>query len=125
MTRRLTAAEWIARRKERQTKCCITKGCNGIGTRRGLCRQCYMWYPYDQYMAGAPVQGRKLRSDGYVDIQVDGVWCLEHRAIIMKELGRRLTRSELVKHVNGCTADNRRENLVLKTRAEAYRDKET
>jgi len=81
-----------------------------------------MWYAYDQFIAGAPVQDRKLRSDGYVDIKVDGVWCLEHRAIIMKELGRRLTRSELVKHIDGDNANNARANLVMKTRAEAAKE---
>jgi len=72
-------------------------------------------------VAGAPIQGRKLRSDGYVDIQVDGLWCLEHRAIIMKELERRLERHELVIHLNGDNADNNRDNLLLTTRTDVAR----
>lgn len=116
MTKRLTAQEWIARRKSRETKPCITKGCQRPGTRRGLCRQCYMWYPYDCYIAGAEPTDRKLRSDGYIDIQIEGLWCMEHRAIIMREQGRRLETREIVKHLDENRSNNVRANLLLTTR---------
>jgi len=51
----------------------------------------------------------------------------EHRAVMEKHLGRKLSRFELVHHMNGDTRDNRLENLKLVTpvehMAEHHRDK--
>src|SRR5215510_636860 len=111
MTKKLPTWKLAANRKERKTKPCITRGCTNKGTRRGLCRSCYYWYPYDCYIAGCEPTASRLRSDGYVDIQVEDLWCLEHRAIIMRELGRRLERNEMIRHKDGNRSNNERSNL--------------
>lgn len=116
VTKRLTAREWAERRQDRKTKPCIIRGCQRPGTRLGLCRQCYRWHPYDNYIQGAEPTERKLRSDGYVDIKVDGLWCMEHRAIIMREEGRRLSHAELVRHLDENRSNNERSNLLLTSR---------
>lgn len=88
-----------------------------------------MWYPYDCYIAGIEPTARKLRSDGYVDIQVEELWCLEHRAILMRIKGRRLERNELVRHIDGNRSNNDPANLRLavsndyKEAANARRDR--
>jgi len=57
----------------------------------------------------------------YRQVFHDGRYIAEHRAIIEKELGRRLTRRETVHHVNGNKLDNSRENLQLIDRADHAR----
>lgn len=60
-----------------------------------------------------PDGSRYLRSDGYVDLKVDGIWVREHRHVVQLQLGRRLERHERVHHKNGQRADNRSQNLEL------------
>ena len=45
-------------------------------------------------------------------------WILEHRLIMEKKVGRRLSTNETVHHLNGIKGDNDPENLLILSRAE-------
>lgn len=51
----------------------------------------------------------------------DGSQTLYSRGVMAAELGRLLTRQEIVHHLNGDTTDDRPENLEVTTRAEHIR----
>lgn len=56
----------------------------------------------------------------YKQIVIDGKWRPLHRYIVECAIGRRLTRAEVVHHINGDHRDNRLENLeVLSCREHA------
>lgn len=58
-------------------------------------------------------KGRFVRSDGYVAINIDGKYELEHRVVMSKFLGRDLQPNEQIHHRNENKSDNRIENLEI------------
>jgi hypothetical protein len=65
--------------------------------------------------------GKGWLQCGYKYISVEGTGIAEHRYIVERRLGRKLTASEVVHHVDGDRFNNASENLVLLSRAEHRR----
>ena len=56
-----------------------------------------------------------IPNGGYRRVYKDGSYILEHRWVMERFLGRKLTSDETVHHINGNRTDNRIENLELWT----------
>lgn len=68
--------------------------------------------------------GRKDKGNsgtGYRMIYVNGKRIYEHRHVMQVHLGRKLSRSEHVHHINGNKIDNRIENLELLSASDHHR----
>ena len=109
---------------ERHADTCSVKGCAKKVHAQGLCGM-HLYRLREHGDTGPshtlkPGGSRFLTTNGYVrvhapkhpDANCDG-YMLEHRLVMEQKLGRRLTKSESVHHVNGKRADNRPENLEL------------
>ena len=57
-------------------------------------------------------------AEGYRRLVIDGKMVLEHRYIMEQQLGRKLSKNEVVHHINGNKEDNRLENLEVLTPSE-------
>ena len=60
-------------------------------------------------------KGGRLITNGYVKVQHEGAYILEHRLVMSQHLGRALTAEEVVHHINGNRQDNSLSNLKLCT----------
>ena len=66
--------------------------------------------------------GREITRAGYVRLWVSRTErVMEHRQVMEAHLGRKLTKSEAIHHINGNNADNRIENLRVTTFGEDIR----
>lgn len=57
--------------------------------------------------------GRRKSPHGYIEIWTRGKHAMEHRIVMERFLGRKLSQAETVHHKNGVRDDNRLENLEL------------
>jgi hypothetical protein len=63
-------------------------------------------------------KGGTISQHGYKKIHVDGKQYYEHRYLMEKFLGRKLTFNETIHHIDGNKLNNSMENLVLIDRKE-------
>lgn len=63
-----------------------------------------------------------ITRQGYIRVYIGGEKFSEHRVVMERHLGRKLSRSEHVHHINGIKHDNRIENLEVLPAAEHARE---
>lgn len=54
---------------------------------------------------------------GYIHIRVEGILIPEHRFVMEQKLGRKLTKGEIVHHIDSARANNSPDNLELWVRS--------
>jgi HNH endonuclease len=104
-------------------KICMYRGCDAPATQKHLCRMHYTKWPYFRFLAGDPITQRRTRPDGYIDAMVDGIWALEHRLVMTREMGRLLETAEVVVANNGDYSDCRPENLRITDRKTLHHER--
>lgn len=57
----------------------------------------------------------RITEDGYVVEKTHNGWLLQHRIIMQAILGRKLSTSELVHHIDGNKSNNSKENLRIES----------
>lgn len=62
-------------------------------------------------------KGGTYLHEGYRNVWVNGKYRKEHDLVMEKKIGRKLTKDEVVHHINGNKLDNRIENLELMTKS--------
>lgn len=56
---------------------------------------------------------KKYNKQGYTLIKINNKFILEHKYIVESFLNRKLTKDEVIHHINSCKTDNSIENLML------------
>lgn len=115
---------------------CKVENCINVASARKLCKTHYnRWHrhgdPCIVRRGGSQdtkwTGGKYTNRAGYVEVWVSPndplrvmarkgkPYVLEHRLIMARHIGRPLTRNETIHHINGNRADNRIENLQLRS----------
>ncbi len=76
-------------------------------------------WPMERYIHGTDPDQLRVRTDGYVEIQIDGMWILQHRAIMARQEFRHLLPTENVVHMDWDRSNNALANLKIMTKSEA------
>ena len=101
-------------------KICKIKGCDKKHIARGCCPMHYARFMgKNKTSLNAPNQhphygqGWHIDKDGYKQIRIGEKSIREHRYVMEKHLGRKISHTEVVHHINGKILDNRIENLQI------------
>lgn len=99
-------------------KQCQIQNCNNKYLAKGYCRKHYtrnLRYgdPNITLLKMSSKGNGTIKVSGYRQFKINGKAFLEHRMIMEKYLGRKLTKYENIHHINGDRLDNRLENLEL------------